>query len=601
VFAPDALPVAMRADAVVALGDRLGVVGSEGDALLLAEGGTLVAAVEGRRCSSSSATSTWTGSSPCSARSASSRSPTASGARGPRGGQPAAGGRRRHDGLADVGAGAGASPAALSLAEVRDELAVVLVNGLGSLTDRVADPLVTRLTDLGLERPAALLREVAARPDPADRLDDLVRLLQVLAVGAVRLAGTRRVDRATLVPVPGHPALLVPEPGPVLSEDEVARRRWAGTMGWPEAAVHRARRLASLPATALEPIVPWWADASATPAVVAAATGGTAETGGRAATGGQSLRQRIEAATSLRFGLTAALTAVAIASASGSLGGDLLGSSSDGPIRRSRDGAGTAGSRRPSGRCAWRLGGRWVLGGRRSAPRPGRSGRAGYAARAARLGARPRQPGRGGARAPAPRIARCCRRSGARSGRTPLRTSGSRPRGRWRRWATRRWSTRSSTLAARARNPEAARGAAYGLGLLGDVRGVAALLDALAEGWKTSVVLDALRWSGEVVLPALVDRAFAEPALAGRRGFVSALESVPPTAVLDALQDRLAARPAPNGRRQVALLRLAAAYKPVAAEIARAILALPPASADATARRSADAVLHPVAKAKPKA
>ena len=50
-------------------------------------------------------------------------------------------------------------------------------------------------------------------------------------------------------------------------------------------------------------------------------------------------------------------------------------------------------------------------------------------------------------------------------------------------------------LAARARNPEAAKGAAYGLGLLGDVRGVRALIEALADGWKTSVILAALEWT----------------------------------------------------------------------------------------------------------
>jgi len=156
-------------------------------------------------------------------------------------------------------------------------------------------------------------------------------------------------------------------------------------------------------------------------------------------------------------------------------------------------------------------------------------------------------------------------------------------------------------LAARARDPETAKGAAYGLGLLGDVRGVAALLDALADGWKTSVVLEALGRSGEVVLPLLIDRALAEPALAARRGFVSALESQPPTAVLETLSARLAATPSPTGKQQVALLRLAAAFPPVAAEVARQIVALPAEAADASARRAADAVLHPAPKAKRKA
>ena len=251
VFAPDTVPVAVRADAILAIGARLAVVGAGDDAILLDDGDPLIEAVGDRILRAVIGDVDLDGIlavlQPLAAivEPASGGSPelitVASGAAEPEADDDAV------DWLVSARA-AGASPSALSLAEIRDELAVVLVNGLGSLTDRVADPLVARLADLGLERPAALLREIAARPDPADRLDDLVRLLQVLAVGAVRLAGTREVDRSMLVPVPGHPALLVADPGEPLTEDEVARRRSAGTMGWAEAAVHRARRLAALPA-----------------------------------------------------------------------------------------------------------------------------------------------------------------------------------------------------------------------------------------------------------------------------------------------------------------------------------------------------------------
>ena len=273
VFAPDALPVTVRADAVVAVGARLAVVGTDGDAILLDDGDPLVEAVTDRALAAVIGDVDLDGILAVLRPLAVIVEPNAggppellaipSGAPEPEAGDDAV------DWLTAARA-AGASPAALSLAEIRDELAVVLVNGLGSLTDRVADPLATRLADLGLERPAALLREIAARPDPADRLDDLVRLLQVLAVGAVRLAGTRTIDRSALIPVPGHPALLVADPGEPLAEDEVARRRNAGSMGWAEAAVHRARRLSALPPGVFAPIVPWWADATAVEAVVAA-------------------------------------------------------------------------------------------------------------------------------------------------------------------------------------------------------------------------------------------------------------------------------------------------------------------------------------------
>jgi len=155
-------------------------------------------------------------------------------------------------------------------------------------------------------------------------------------------------------------------------------------------------------------------------------------------------------------------------------------------------------------------------------------------------------------------------------------------------------------LAARARDPETAKGAAYGLGLLGDVRGVRALIEALADGWKSSVVLAALEWTGELVLPLVIERVLAEPALGGRQGVVSALRPVQPPVLMTALLAALHAAPAPNGKQQVALLRLAGAHPPTATAIARAIVDLPPDVADATAVRSARAVLTPTAKGKPK-
>ena len=154
-------------------------------------------------------------------------------------------------------------------------------------------------------------------------------------------------------------------------------------------------------------------------------------------------------------------------------------------------------------------------------------------------------------------------------------------------------------LVARHRNPEVAKGAAYGLGLLGDVRGVRALLEALAEGWKTSVILAALGSTGELVVPLLLERVMAEPSLAGRQGFVAALRPLPPPVVQAALAERLHATPPPAGKQQVALLRLAAAHKPTAVVIAGEIVALPPDFADATAVRSAHSVLVPKGKARP--
>jgi hypothetical protein len=71
--------------------------------------------------------------------------------------------------------------------------------GSGSaLTSRRADGLVERLRQLNLIKPAALLAETAQRADPVQKIDDVVRLLQVLGIGLTRLAASRNVDRNSL-------------------------------------------------------------------------------------------------------------------------------------------------------------------------------------------------------------------------------------------------------------------------------------------------------------------------------------------------------------------------------------------------------------------
>ena len=106
----------------------------------------------------------------------------------------------------------GVSAAALTLGEVREELADILSEGLSALGSRRADGMVGRLQGLGLAKPAALLSDVALRADPAEKLDDVLRLLQVLGIGLTRLAASKKIDRATLVRSPLHPAIEVLPP-----------------------------------------------------------------------------------------------------------------------------------------------------------------------------------------------------------------------------------------------------------------------------------------------------------------------------------------------------------------------------------------------------
>jgi hypothetical protein len=362
-------------------------------------------------------------------------------------------------------------------------------------------------------------------------------------------------------------------------------------MGWPEAAVHRTRRLAALPPAELAPIVPWWADATAVDAVVGAVSADP------------DVRTRVERAVSLAYGLTAALTGVAVAAASPGRWADSVLAT----VRDLKD------PPKP----------RWFEDYRIAAPQRAlrMAARRAIAQRTGLPGstARPADPDKIAAVVEPLTSARSrdARKDAARE-LAKLEDQTAVP---WLRRAFRAdpaaivrveaaWTLATlgdvamvdafvDALAARNRDPEAAKGAAYGLGLLGDVRGVRALLEALAEGWKTSVVLAALESTGELVMPLLLDRVLDEPSLAGRQGFVSALRPVPPPVLQNALAERLRGRPAPDGKQQVALLRLAAAHKPTAAMIAQAILALPPDVADPTAARSARSVLVPKGKAKP--
>jgi HEAT repeat protein len=113
----------------------------------------------------------------------------------------------------------GVSSAAIVLGEVREELADIFTEGLSALTSRRADGLVERLRQLGLAKPADLLEQTARQEDPAEKIEAVVRLLQVLGIGLSRLAASRNVDRARLVPSPLHPAIKVFPPQEIFDAD----------------------------------------------------------------------------------------------------------------------------------------------------------------------------------------------------------------------------------------------------------------------------------------------------------------------------------------------------------------------------------------------
>jgi hypothetical protein len=188
---------------------------------------------------------------------------SAAGVAEPRG-RSRTGGDGAHAAWLDDARNAGAPSAAVALGEVRLEMAEALVTGLAGLVARVADPLVSRLRDLGLEKPAALLAELPGLPDAADRLDGFVKVHQVAGLALVRLAGATRVAVADLERLPTMEGIAIRRPPAPLAADELLGGRMAGRLSRHEAAWHRAKHFEALDVEALLDRWPeTWADGEA--------------------------------------------------------------------------------------------------------------------------------------------------------------------------------------------------------------------------------------------------------------------------------------------------------------------------------------------------
>ncbi len=184
---------------------------------------------------------------------------------------------------------------------MREELADALVVGLSALGTRAADPPAARLRELGLTKQAALLQALAARPDAESKLDDFVKLYQVLGIALVRLAGATAVDRSTMARVPNYESVFVARPAAWLGPREIAAARAAGTLNRYEAAVQSGRYYESVPPAQLgAEIYPTWADGSASPYVARAFAGRREEGLAAARKALESKRGRVAKITALR-------------------------------------------------------------------------------------------------------------------------------------------------------------------------------------------------------------------------------------------------------------------------------------------------------------
>lgn len=570
VFAPDLLPVAIRVDTLFARGDRMQAVDAKGHALHLPVDPALEGRLGGALRDGKLVTligdvgidaalpTVW---------------PHAAVIEGPLGLElrslvdPARSVKQGKIGPEEGSAAwiasareAGASAAAIALAEVREELAHAFVLGLASLGARTADPLVARLRDLGLEKQGALLAAIAQRGEIAERLDDFVKLYQILGIALVRLAGATHVDRDTMERVPTYESVFVQRPEATLTPRDVDRRRAEGTINRYESAVHYARYYEALPPEELAAnVFPIWADGSAAPYVVRAFAGRREQGLTAARKALASKRGRVAKITAIRVlqaigGDDAAKILRALAAEERDVGLRALAADA----RDALDLAGPSGVavRRRRGDVLARV--NEIAQSGLTEPRKDDRIAAVHALTAqGHLGAIP--PLRLALLSDASREVR-------KEAAMALALLGD----------TEMVETFLKMLRGRGEDDKEAKIGADALGLLGDARGLRELIAAYAEGYKPAVVAEALRAMGPVALDPVIDLIEEHPEIAARKAALSVLEQLPDRELAATLIARLEERAARDSFADVAMLylKLAAVHPDARRAVGKAVLAL---------------------------
>jgi hypothetical protein len=589
VFAPDRLPVAVRVDSLLASGARARVVDSEGAALFLPDDAGLEArmgallrdaelqALLGDVDVDAALPTLF---------------PVAAVVGTPRGlelralgaGVPEQGAAAGQSWVESARA-AGASAATVSLAEVREELAQAFLTGLPSVTPRTTDPLVSRLKDLGLEKQGALLDATARKPEAADRLDDFIKLYQVLEIAIVRLLGAAHVDRETIERVPTYESVFVPRPAQTLPPAEVARQRAQGALGRYQAAVHYARYYDALPPEELVAnIFPVWADGSAAPFVARVFARSSALA-----------VQAAQKALGMQAGRVARMTAIRVLQAAG-------GSQAEALLQSLSKGEKDVVLRVLAADALD------ALAIRRGDAKAGRDRRAALEEQVAAEVQKMQSASQKEDRALAIRrlvllgdqsALSALRLASVNDASYEVRNHAALALGAL--LDVEMVDTFVRTLSDRSlANDEQAKTAAYALGALGDARGLNALLDAYAEGWKPSILADALRSMGVVALGPLVDLVEARPEILQRKVAFDVVERVPPDELATHLVERIGACGATGPRfaeRGALYLKLAAVHedsrRAVASRIQQ-VLADPSSKEEKALRRAADKALRAV-------
>lgn len=479
-------------------------------------------------------------------------------------------------GWAEAARSAGASRAAIALAEVRDELADAFASGLAAVGPRAVEPLVARLRELGLEKPGALLEALAQRPDPGERLDDFIKVYQVLGIALVRLSGAVQVETSGLEAVPTHPSIHVQRPDVALTPGEAMVRRARGELTRYEAAAHAARYYASLGVdTLMRDFYPTWSDGAASTFVARVV-----------ATRGEAALEAVRSALDEHHSRMVRRTAIRVL---GAMGGPQARRELDALTRKGHD----AGLRlfaketledvraRESGEAAVAE----LLRQRREKVQPLAQAALSESTKEARAKAVDALADQGAVAMPALRqvlygdpsreVRREAAQALARMGdadvidRFVLLVQG------------------------RSGYDDEAKTAVYALGMLGDVRGAEALLAAFADGWKPGVVAEAMRTLGLALLQPAVNLAEVRPEALERQALRGLFEKFPAQELAKELLGRVdAAQGRPDFVERATVYLKLAAENPVAGkQVAARLMALPAASGDKALSKLAKKVL----------
>jgi HEAT repeat protein len=483
----------------------------------------------------------------------------------------------RRSNWAHTARGLGLSTAAIALGELREEIADLVFSGLTSVTPRRVEPMAVRLGELGLAKQVDLLREAAAREDASARLDDVIKLQQVLGIALARLAGAAHVDRDQLTASPLYASVFVRKDAELLEPLVIARKLRRGEINRFEAGALSARYYDTLPAESLlERVYPLWADGAASPFIALAAPK-RPELGLAGARSVLTERvdddpRKVQRIRRGRHPRMAAITAMRVLEA---IGGD----ASREILRIAATGHTDATTRNLARAAMGRLA--------RIHPQDDpnlaryREDLLNASTYEARASAAERLADAGSVAAiPLLRLSFAGDISGA------VRDAAGRALGRL--GDAESVDTFCIALDRRADDHELAKTAAYALGYLGDIRGVDALIAAYAAGWLPSVVAESIAAIGPAAVPQLIELVEENPSLLKRTTADNVFDSLRGETLIPALLDRVDAIAQAKDfvPRAMALFEMLKNRSPLDRELGTKILQVRPdlATGDADAR-----------------